>query len=94
LCASPARLIGLERRKGAIATGRDADIVIWDPERDFRVEQQMIHHRHKLSPYEGEVLQGVVEKTFLRGKLIYDDGMFVSETEGSFLANQTAEKEA
>jgi allantoinase len=79
--------VGLERRKGAIAAGLDADIVIWDPERDVRVEQQMIQHRHKLSPYEGEVLQGMVEKTFLRGKLIYDDGMFVSETQGKFLAN-------
>ena len=36
----------------------------------------MIHHRHKLTPYEGEVLRGVVEKTFLRGQMVYDDGRF------------------
>jgi len=37
----------------------------------------MIHHRHKLTPYAGEVLRGVVEKTFLRGQIVYDGGEFV-----------------
>jgi allantoinase len=76
LCAAPARQVGLEKSKGAIAIGCDADIVIWDSDRDFKVGPEMIHHRHKLTPYAGEVLQGVVEKTFLRGQMVYDGGEF------------------
>ena len=47
LCHEPARLVGLDQRKGAIAVGYDADIVIWNPEKQFRVEPETIHHRHK-----------------------------------------------
>ena len=62
--------------KGVIKDGYDADIVIWDPDREFEVEPGALHHRHKLSPYNGEVLHGVVEKTFVRGQMVYDGGEF------------------
>jgi allantoinase len=75
LCAAPARQVGLNQ-KGSLVPGADADIVIWNPEAEFRVGPAMIHHRHKLTPYAGEVLQGVVEKTFLRGQIVYDGGEF------------------
>ena len=84
LCAAPARLVGLQERKGTIAVGRDADIVIWNPNRDFRVIPEMIHHRHKLTPYAGEHLRGVVEKTFLRGQIVYDGAEF-SDAKGALL---------
>ena len=74
LCREPARQVGLHTLKGAIKGGYDADIVIWDPEREFKVEPTMLHHRHKLSPYNGEVLRGAVEKTFVRGRMVYDGG--------------------
>ena len=76
LCVAPARQVSLDRRKGAIAVGNDADVVIWNPNREFRVAPELIQHRHKLTPYAGEVLRGVVEKTFLRGEMVYDDGEF------------------
>src|SRR2546425_1070514 len=87
LCAAPARLVGLQERKGTISIGRDADIVIWSPMREFRVEPGMIHHRHKLTPYAGELLRGVVEKTFLRGQIVYDGAEFseYSEARGQTL---------
>lgn len=75
LCREPAREVGL-KIKGTIKDGYDADIVIWNPDREFKVEPAMLHHRHKLTPYNGEVLRGVVEKTFLRGQMVYDDGRF------------------
>ena len=75
LCAAPARQVGF-KLKGTIEEGGDADIVIWNPEREFTVEPWMLHHRHKLTPYAGETLRGVVEKTFLRGQIVYDDGAF------------------
>jgi allantoinase len=80
LCAAPARQVGL-RQKGSISVGCDADIVIWNPEREFRVAPEMIQHRHKLTPYAGELLRGTVEKTFVRGQMVYDGGAF-SEPKG------------
>jgi allantoinase len=85
LCSAPANLVGLAQRKGAIATGFDADFVIWNPKSQFTVEPDALHHRHKLTPYNGRVLQGVVEKTFLRGRKIYDAREFIGEPRGRLL---------
>ena len=72
LCANPARQVSFEGRKGSIAIGRDADLVIWNPDVQFTVTPSTLHHRHKLTPYAGEVLSGVVQQTFLRGRKITD----------------------
>jgi allantoinase len=85
LCNAPARLVELKKRKGVIAAGRDADIVIWDPTQEFKVEPNMLQHRHKLTPYQGETLRGVVQKTFLRGKKVYDNGEYLRLSQGLFL---------
>jgi allantoinase len=76
LCSGPARLAGLEKRKGEIAVGYDADLVIWNPDSSFLVEPSQLHQRHKITPYAGRKLSGVVETTFLRGRKIYDHGEF------------------
>ena len=89
VCSGPAKLVGLESRKGTIAAGYDADLVIWNPAQEFRVSGEALHHRYKLTPYEGRTLHGVVEKTFLRGRKIYDDGEFIDEPRGVLLT-QTA----
>jgi allantoinase len=85
LATAPAKLAGLELRKGSLAKGKDADVVIWKPDAELRVEPAMLHHRHKLTPYAGRTLNGVVEKTFLRGKLIYERGEFSAAPLGSVL---------
>ena len=85
LCRAPAALVSLDRRKGSIAVGCDADIVIWNPDREFQVSPSLIHHRHKLTPYDGEILHGVVEKTFLRGQMVYDGAEFVSNPRGEII---------
>jgi allantoinase len=85
LCSAPAKLVGWEGRKGLIKIGSDADLVVWNPARQFTVEGAALHHRHKLTPYHGRVLTGVVEKTFLRGRNIYDEGEFVDQPRGLFL---------
>jgi allantoinase len=93
LCSAPAKLVGLEGRKGLIAEGYDADLVIWNPTRQFRVEAAGLEHRHKLTPYQDRVLAGVVEKTFLRGRKIYDNGEFTGEPSGTFLTRTTSSSE-
>lgn len=89
LCAAPAALVGLQHRKGALASGCDADVVIWNPDRQFRVEGEKLQHRHKLTPYEGRLLEGVVERTFLRGRQIYVDGEPGERPQGTLI--QTSE---
>jgi allantoinase len=85
MCGGPARLAGLEKQKGAIAIGYDADIVVWNPEKRFTVRPRMLQHRHKLTPYAKENLRGVVEATFLRGEIIYDRGRFLGTPRGALL---------
>jgi allantoinase len=76
MCSGPAHLAGLDKRKGALAPGYDADVVIWNPDATFRVDPARLHHRHKLTPYAGRELAGVVETTFLRGQKIFEKGEF------------------
>lgn len=85
MCGGPAQLAGLEKQKGAIAPGCDADLVIWNPEKRFTVQPQKLQHRHKLTPYARQTLQGVVEATFLAGELIYDRGRFRGKPSGKLL---------
>jgi allantoinase len=78
MCAAPADLVGLGRRKGRLAAGRDADLVVWDPSASFVVDPALLQHRHPLTPYAGRRLRGVVSATYLRGRLAYRDGDFTT----------------
>lgn len=75
LCEHPADFLGL-KQKGHIAPGCDADLVIWDPEASFVVEEEMIQHRHKLTPYAGRTLLGRVERTVVGGEVAHEDCTF------------------
>ena len=85
LCANPARQVSFAPPKGSISVGSDADLVIWNPVQQFKVAGGSLHHRHKITPYDGEVLNGVVQKTLLRGRLIYDSGHFIDKPPGHML---------
>jgi allantoinase len=90
MCRGPARLAGLEKHKGAIAAGCDADLVIWNPDAKFRVDPARLHHRHKLTPYAGRELFGVVETTFLRGRKVFDREEFLPAPAGQILYRDKA----
>src|SRR5262249_375389 len=77
VCGAPAPVAGLAQHKGAIATGFDANLVVWNPEESRSVVAEALHQRHKLTPYAGRKLRGVVEATYLRGVKIYDRGEFL-----------------
>lgn len=78
MSAKPASFLGLERSKGILAPGMDADICVFDPDGTTSIERGGIHHKHKETPYEGKVLDGKVVSTYLRGEKIYDQGQFTA----------------
>jgi allantoinase len=85
MATRPASLVGLGDRKGAIVPGNDADLVVFDPTAEFTVTPESLHHRHKLTPYVGQTLRGVVETTYLRGRRVYDRGRFLGDLGGQLL---------
>ncbi len=85
MSAKPAQLLGLSATKGAIAAGNDADIVVWNPSATVVVDSATIQHRHKITPYEGQTLFGAVERTYLRGALVFERGALVGEPSGRVL---------
>jgi len=82
MAEQPARLAGCDARKGRIAAGQDADLVVFDAEAEFMVTPDRLHQRHAISPYVGERLRGVVKQTYVRGKLVFSDGKFPGEPGG------------
>jgi allantoinase len=85
MCEAPAKLAGLEHRKGKLAKGFDADIVIWDPDAMFTVDPELVYHRHKLTPYSGRELYGQVKSTFVRCRPVFDRGAFATVTHGKLI---------
>lgn len=79
LCsANPARIFGCHE-KGSLAVGRDADVVIYDPTVDFTITQDKMHSDCDHTIWEGIKLKGYPEKTYSRGRLVFDHGDFVGE---------------
>ena len=90
MCSRPAQLVGLSGRKGAIAPGHDADLAIMDPEATFVVEAAALHHRHRVTPYEGRNLAGTVVATYLRGRRVAAAGQPEGEPTGRAIGNKAA----
>src|SRR5262249_33654244 len=78
IATAPAALFGLEK-KGAVEVGRDADLVIWDPDAQWVIHQANLHHSADFTPYEGRRMRGAASHVLLRGKEIVSSGKFVGE---------------
>ena len=86
---NPARIFGLYPRKGTIAPGSDADLVIVDPDKKVIVRNEDLHQNVDYTPYEGMQLQGYPVLTIRRGEVIMQDGQFIGqEGSGVFLSRQ------
>ena len=83
---SPARIFGLFPRKGTIAPGSDADVVIFDPNRTVRLSASTHHMKVDYNPYEGREVTGVTDTVISRGRVIVDNGKFIGRAgAGAFL---------
>src|SRR5437763_15913823 len=83
---SPAKIFGLFPRKGTIAPGSDADIVVFDPNRTITLSAKTLHMNVDYNPYEGRTVTGATDTVLSRGRVIIDDGKFVGRAgAGSFI---------
>jgi len=87
---NPAKIFGLYPRKGTIAVGTDADLVIWDPTKEHTISAATHHMRTDYNVYEGMTVTGWPEKVLLRGNVIVDGDEWKGETgSGRFLRRKT-----
>jgi allantoinase len=82
---APASLCGLQDRKGAIRAGADADVIMWDCDATVTVDAERLQQRHKLTPYAGRSLRGVVRATYVRGVRVWEDGRLARAGAGHLL---------
>lgn len=85
LSENPAKLYGMFPRKGVIAPGADADIVVYDPQADHILRAEDMVSCAGYTPYEGFVTHGSVSQVWLRGKLMVENGHVIGEQEGQYI---------
>lgn len=85
LSENPAKLYGMFPRKGVIAPGADADIVVYDPQADHILRAEDMVSRAGYTPYEGFVTHGSVNQVWLRGKLMVENGHVIGEQGGQYI---------
>jgi dihydropyrimidinase len=91
LCSTtPAKMFGLYPRKGTIAVGSDADVVIWDPEKEYTISVHTHHMCTDYSMFEGKKIKGNAETVFSRGEAIVKDNKFFGKPgRGQFVRRDT-----
>ena len=69
-----AKLYGLYPKKGSITIGSDADLIIWDQDRELIINNELLHHNVDYTPYEGMKIKGWPALTMSRGEVVWADG--------------------
>ena len=77
-----AKFAGLDSIKGEIKVGHHADFLVFDPEAEFIITNEMIKHRHNITPYAGRKVTGQVQHTFVRGHHVYQQDQFINKPKG------------
>jgi dihydropyrimidinase len=87
---APAKIFGMYPRKGTVAPGADADLIVWDPDKEHVLSEKTLHMRVDYSPYEGQKVTGAASHVFSRGELIVEEGNFLGKKgRGQFLKRGT-----
>lgn len=71
---NPAKMYGLHPKKGTISVGSDADLVIWDDNKEVTISNDLLHHNVDYTPYEGMAIQGWPDTVISRGEIVFSDG--------------------
>src|SRR5580765_2625910 len=87
---SPAKIFGLFPRKGTIAPGSDADIVVFDPNRTITLAAKTLHMNVDYNPYEGRQVTGATDTVISRGRVVIEDGKFVGRKGGGSFVKRAA----
>ena len=77
-----AKFAGLDSVKGAIKIGNHADFLVFDPNAEFTITNEMIKHRHNITPYAGRKVIGQVQHTYVRGHHVYQQDEFINAPKG------------
>ena len=85
LAENPAKLYGLFPRKGVLAPGSDADIVVYDPNADHVIRAEDMVGAADYNPYEGVVTKGSIRQVWLRGKPAVSSGKVLAGPDGKYL---------
>jgi allantoinase len=83
-----AKFAGLSQTKGQISAGFDADLLVFDDGKEYEISNEMIKHRHKITPYAGKKVSGEVQRTYVRGQLVYCDDQFQHQPIGQPILKQ------
>ncbi|HEY4122028.1 MAG TPA: amidohydrolase family protein, partial [Byssovorax sp.] len=89
---APAKIFGMYGKKGTLAVGADADVVVWDPAREKTLGAKTLHMRIDYSPYEGRVVPGSPRTVLSRGDVIVKDDVWVGKSKkgrGQFVKRGT-----
>lgn len=89
LSENPAKLYGMYPQKGCLEPGSDADIVVLDPNREGVIKADSQEYNMDYAPFEGWKLKGTIDKVYLRGNLVVDQGKIVSEKQGQYVSRGT-----
>lgn len=85
-CTNPAKLYGIAPQKGMLVPGADADIVLYDPKKEFTVSVSNMHSNYDHTIWEGAKMKGYPVATYSRGRLVYKDGEFLGKPgDGTFV---------
>ena len=85
LTSHPAKFLQVDDRKGKLAVGYDADLVIWNPEEKFEVKPAEILHRYDCSPYNGQHLFGTIQHTIVNGTTVYQNKKVIHKNGGQLI---------
>ena len=81
-CQNTAKQVGFEHRKGDLKVGMDGDVAVFDDSLEFEVQKDCMLFRNKCSPYQGKILKGAVQETWLRGRKVHSRGSGFAEKVG------------